>query len=49
MPEEAEAVKLLWEAPDDDWEDYILTHMRAIRAKYFPKKAPAEVSRLLLP
>ena len=36
-------MKLLWQAPDDDWEEYILTHMHAIRAKYFPKKAAAEV------
>jgi hypothetical protein len=47
-PEEADAVKMLWEAPDDNWEEYILTHMHAIRAKYFPKKAAAEVGALSL-
>ena len=29
--------QLVW-GPDDDWEKYLLTHMRAIRAKYFPPK-----------
>lgn len=36
-------MKMVWEAPDDDWEEYIHTHMEAIRAKYFPKNAQAKV------
>ena len=44
VPEEAAQVKMLWEAPEDDWEEYILTHMHTIRAKYFPKKTPEQVS-----
>ncbi len=38
-------MKMVWEAPEDDWEEYIHTHMEAIRAKYFPKNAQAKVRR----
>lgn len=44
-PKEAIDMKMVWEAPDDDWEAYIHTHMEAIRAKYFPKNAQAKVRR----
>jgi hypothetical protein len=37
-------VKMVWLAPEDDWDAYILTHMQAIRAKYFPKNANQDVS-----
>ena len=33
--------QLVW-GPGDDWEKYLLTHMRAIRAKYFPPRAPKD-------
>lgn len=36
-------MKMVWEAPADDWEEYIHTHMEAIRAKYFPKNAAPKV------
>ena len=49
VPEEAAQVKMLWEAPEDDWEEYILTHMHTIRAKYFPKKTPEQVRQTLDP
>ncbi len=48
-PEEALDMKMVWEAPDDDWEAYIHTHMEAIRAKYFPKNAQAKVLALTPP
>ena len=35
---EQENLQLVW-GPTDDWEKYLLTHMRAIRTKYFPQKA----------
>ncbi|EIE20590.1 hypothetical protein COCSUDRAFT_48572 [Coccomyxa subellipsoidea C-169] len=44
-PEEALDMKMVWEAPDDDWEAYIHTHMEAIRAKYFPKTAQAKAQQ----
>lgn len=48
-PDEAVDMKMVWEAPDDDWEEYIHTHMEAIRAKYFPKNAKPKVSPVFCP
>jgi hypothetical protein len=33
-------VRLLW-TRNDKWAPYLLTHMKAIRAKYFPGKKPS--------
>ncbi|BDA50523.1 probable fatty acyl-CoA reductase 1 [Coccomyxa sp. Obi] len=44
-PKEAIDMKMVWEAPDDDWEAYIHTHMEAIRSKYFPKNAQAKAQQ----
>lgn len=39
-PEEQGVLKMLW-LPQDEWEKYLITHMHAIRAKYFPKAPKA--------
>lgn len=33
----SKGVKLIWEEGKDEWASYVLAHMEAIRAKYFPK------------
>ncbi len=41
MPEERDAVKLIWCATDH-WAPYVNKHMEAIRAKYFTHAAAKE-------
>lgn len=38
-PKEQEALKMLW-VPKDKWDAYLITHMHAIRAKFFPESKP---------
>ncbi|CAL8462842.1 g2376 [Coccomyxa elongata] len=36
-------IKPLWQAPDDEWEKYMLVYMEAIRAKFYP--APQQAAK----
>ncbi len=38
-PEEQADLKMLW-LPKDKWVPYMICHMTAIRAKFFPEQKP---------